>query len=196
MTRLFLVRHAESEWNAEGRWQGQANPGLSVRGLLEAERAAAHLRGEIARIVSSDLRRAADTAYIIGRVLNIHPIDLDEGLREIDVGEWSGLTSAEIEERWPGAIERWRTGGYVAKGGEDRTAFRERILSAVGAQASRVDGPLLVVTHGAAIGVIERHLGVHPGVAVPKLTGRWFELTDELRVDGERIDLLSQTESS
>lgn len=196
MTRLFLLRHAESEWNAEGRWQGQADPGLSARGRDEAEQAASRLADEVARVVSSDLRRASDTAEIFVRMLDIGPVERDEGLREIDVGEWSGLTSAEIEERWPGAIERWRAGEYVAKGGEDRGSFRRRILAAVGAHAAREDTPLLVVTHGAAIGVVERHLGVHPGVAVPKLTGRWFELSDELHAVSERIDLLYQGESS
>lgn len=188
--RVFLVRHAESEWNAQKRWQGQADPELSDRGREEARTAASRLAGEVTRIVSSDLRRAAVTADIFSEVLGLGPVERDERLREINVGEWSGLTSAEIDERWPGAIERWRRGEYVASGGEDRGEFRERILEAVRTHASRDASPLVVVTHGAAIGVVERHLGVHPGVAVPKLAGRWFAVAEELHADGERIDLL------
>ncbi len=191
MTRLFLVRHAESEWNAIGRWQGQADPVLSPRGRAEARAAAAALAGTVARVVSSDLRRAAETADLIAAELELGPVERDPALREIDIGKWSGLTTQEIEDRWPGALGRWREGGTVDNGGEDRAVFRERILSAVGSHAARDGGPVLVVTHGAAIGVIERHLDVHPGVALPSLSGRWFEFDETLRSAGDRVQLAS-----
>jgi probable phosphoglycerate mutase len=192
LTRLFLLRHAESEWNAEGRWQGQADPDLSDRGRVEARAAASRLVGEIGRIVSSDQRRAAQTADIIADVLGLAPVEHDPALREIDVGEWSGLTTPEIDERWPGAIERWRRGEDPGNGGEDRSSFKLRILAAVRAHAGRGTGPLLIVTHGAAIGVIERHLGIHPGVPVPRLAGRWFEFDGEVRAVTDRIELAEE----
>lgn len=191
MTRLLLIRHAESEWNAQGRWQGQADPDLSERGQTQALAAAAALDGAIERIVSSDLRRAASTADIIAGALSLGPVERVPGLREIDVGQWSGLTSAEIEERWPGAIERWRRGEDVPHGGEGRAPFRERIVSAVQAVARDERSPVLVVTHGAAIGVLERHLDVHPGTPVPKLSGRWFEFEGSLRAATDRLALIS-----
>lgn len=189
MTRLFLVRHAESEWNAVGRWQGQADPHLSERGRRQARDAAAQVPRMVMRIVSSDLLRAAETADIIAAELGLNPVQRDEQLREIDVGRWSGLTSDEIEQRWPGSIERWRAGEHVGNGGEERDAFLERIVRAVHAHARFASDPALVVTHGAAIGVLERHLGVHPGTAVPRLAGRWFEIEDEIRSVGERVQL-------
>lgn len=191
MTRALLIRHAESEWNAEGRWQGQADPDLSERGRLDAAAAAESVDRSIEGVVSSDLRRAAATADIIGDALGLE-VSREPALREIAVGEWSGLTSAEVEERWPGAIERWRRGEAAAPGGEDPSAFRLRILDAVRSLAESRTGPLLVVTHGAAIGMVERHLGVHPGLPVPKLAGRWFELSGSLRVMGDRIHLLGE----
>ena len=176
-----------------GRWQGQADPGLSERGRTEARVAAATVSGAVVRIVSSDLRRAAETADIMAGELGILPVERDQALREIDVGRWSGLTSDEIEERWPGALERWRRGEPVDNGGEDRASFRARILGAVLVHAGRDGGPVLVVTHGAAIGVIERHLEVHPGSPVPSLSGRWFEVDDEIRSSSDRIALVAET---
>ncbi len=192
MTRLLIIRHAESEWNAQGRWQGQADPGLSELGRRQARAGASKLAGSIERIVSSDLQRAATTADIIAEVLSLGPVERVPALREIDVGEWSGLTSPEIEDRWPGAIERWRRGEGAAHGGEDRDVFRKRILAAVASLAEPEKGPLLVVTHGAAIGVVERYLDVHPGLPVPKLAGRWFSYDGVLRADGDRVELVDE----
>ena len=191
MTRVFLLRHAESEWNAAGLWQGQADPPLSEHGRREAAEAAPCLAGEVSRVVSSDLRRAAETAGIIADVLGLAAPEYDPALREIDVGAWSGLTSAQIEEGWPGGIELWRDGKDAGNAGEDRSSFRDRILAAVIGHASHAPAPLLIVTHGAAIGVVERHLGVHPGVPVPRLSGRWLTYDGELRPAGDRVPLVS-----
>lgn len=189
MTRLLLLRHAESEWNAEGRWQGLADPVLSERGRSDARTAAASLEGAVARIVSSDLQRAAQTADIIADALGLGAVERVRDLREIDVGKWSGLTRAEIEERWPGAVERWRRGENVGNDGEDRDAFRERIVAAVIALAGG-DGPILAVTHAGAISAVENHLDVHPGVPLPRMGGRWFDFDGSLRAAGERIALI------
>lgn len=194
MTRVFLLRHSESEWNAEGRWQGQADPALSERGRSEARAAAPRLIGAVSRIVASDLRRAVETADIIAKALGVSSVERDPALREIDVGQWSGLTTAEIDERWPGGIEQWRNGEDPGNGGEDRSSFRLRVVEAVRTHAGRDDSPLLVVTHGAAIGMIERHLGVHPGVPVPKLVGRWFDFDGELHVGSDRVALIEVEE--
>lgn len=188
--RLFVLRHAESLWNAERRWQGHADPELSERGRQQALRAAGRLAGEVEAVVSSDLQRAAETAEIIAKALDLGPVGLDPQLREIDVGEWAGLTTPEIDERWPGALEAWRRGEGRPPGGEDRSAFRKRIVAALRSHASNAAGPLLVVCHGAAIGTIERHLGVHPGRSLRRLTGRWFAFNPELQVVGDRVSLL------
>src|SRR3546814_3323938 len=103
MTRVLLVRHGQSEWNATGRWQGQADPPLTDLGRAQAHHAARSL-GVVDAIVASDLQRAADTALIISGELGVGPVVLDEGLRERDAGEWSGLTRAEIERDWPGYL--------------------------------------------------------------------------------------------
>lgn len=192
MTRVLLVRHAETEWNAEGRFQGHADPPLSEAGRQQAKDAAAGLAGRFDGIVASDLRRASETAGIIGAELEL-PIELDATLREIDVGSWAGLTVAEIEGRWPGALDAWRHGHARPHGAsEGRKEFTARAMAAVRGLAGRVTGRrCLVVTHGAFLGSIERELGVHPGVGMPHLGGRWLDVADEIRAVGDRVLLLS-----
>jgi len=101
VTRMLLARHGQSEWNALGRWQGQADPPLSELGRQQA-RAAADRLGTVDAIVSSDLERALATAAIIAEVLGVGPVLVEPRLRERSAGEWSGLTRDEIEADWPG----------------------------------------------------------------------------------------------
>ena len=188
---MLCIRHAESVWNADGRWQGQADPPLSDRGRNDAHAASRPLRGAVERIVSSDLARARETAEIVAAELGIEGVDVEPDLREVDVGEWSGLTGAEIDQRWPGGIEAWRSGSFAPPGAEDPGAFLQRVLRGLESVAARDGRPALVVTHGGAIGRLERHLGVHPGVPLPRLCGRWFEIASDISAIGDRIDLLA-----
>ena len=196
MTRLFLVRHAESEWNAERRWQGRGDPPLSAHGREQATLAAQSLSGEVDVIVASPQRRAIETAEIISRVLDLGEVKTDEGLREIDVGEWTGLSIDEVESRWGDELRAWRQGELDAPpGGEDRHAFLDRVLSALERVRQSHDSKrVLVLTHGGAIGRVERHLNCHPGHGSGNLTGRWFELNGALRVASDRIKLLPEPE--
>ena len=190
MTRMLCVRHAESVWNADGRWQGHADPPLSDRGRSDARAAAASVRDAVDRVVASDLARARETAEIVAAELAIDDVEIEADLREIDVGEWSGLTRDQIEERWPGGIDGWRDGTFAPPGAEDQRAFLDRVLRGLSGVAARDDRPALVVTHGGAVGRLERHLGIHPGVPLPRLCGRWFEIASDVRAIGERVDLL------
>ena len=104
MTRALLIRHGQSEWNADGRWQGQADPPLTDLGRHQALHASRNL-GVVDAIVASDLQRATETALIIAGELGVGPLVLEPGLRERDAGEWSGLTRAEIERDWPGYLD-------------------------------------------------------------------------------------------
>lgn len=103
---VWLIRHAESEWNARGRWQGQADPVLSERGRVQADALAQRLKSAgFSALVSSDLLRARETAEIVARAVGL-PLCCDARLRERDLGAWSGLTTAEIQERWPAEFTR------------------------------------------------------------------------------------------
>lgn len=175
MTRVLLLRHGQSTWNAEGRWQGWADPPLSAAGEEQARQAAVALRGAgFDRIVSSDLVRAVRTAEVMAAELGVAAVERHPGLRERDVGEWSGCTTAEIEARWPGQLQAWRDGHLEQPpGGESRPALSERVMAAVAALAAG-DGVLLAVTHGGVIRLVERRLGIEAS-APGNLCGRWIE---------------------
>jgi probable phosphoglycerate mutase len=149
MTMLFVARHGQTEWNREHRWQGWADPPLNTTGREQAAELGEVLSGRgLALVVSSDLRRAAETAEIAAARLGL-PVTLDARLREVDVGEWSGLTSAEVEARFPDGYRRRREGRTGWKEGEELGAMAERVVAALLDLADRHAGQrVLVVTHG------------------------------------------------
>ncbi len=191
MTRLLLIRHAESEWNAEKRWQGRADPPLSETGRVEAKRAAQALRGEIDRVVASPQMRARDTAQIIADELGLDVVRTDERLCEVDVGEFSGLNAEEVEARFSREAAAWRTRDLDVRppGGETRREMLERVVPALERIASD-EGRILVLTHGGVIATLERVSGCEITRGVRHLQGRWFEVTDEIRAVGERVSLI------
>lgn len=181
MTLLLLLRHAESEWNAAGRWQGIADPPLSSHGELQADQAAPQLAPMgISAVVSSDLRRARETAERLSAALAApRSIGTDPDLREYDLGQWSGLTRAEIEAAWPGEIAEWRAGELVATpGGERRDHFVRRITDAIARVAVAAPGEtVLAVTHGGVISAVARLLGAPQ--RFNHLSGLWVEASAE-----------------
>jgi glucosyl-3-phosphoglycerate phosphatase len=175
--RLLLLRHGQSTWNADGRWQGQADPPLSPLGEAQARDAARRLApGQFCRVVASDLRRARQTAEILAEALGL-PVEVDPDLREIDVGDWEGLTRAEINQRAPGALADWSEGrSESTPGGETRTHLTDRARVALQRAAAAASGGdrVLLVSHGALIRNLDRMLGLEPhGIA--NLAGRWYE---------------------
>jgi broad specificity phosphatase PhoE len=149
MTTLILTRHGETDWNFQRRWQGHADTPLNEKGRAQSAALAAALASRrIDLIYSSDLARARETAEIVGAVLGLE-VRLDRRLREVDVGEWSGLTSAEVERRYPlGARER-REGGTGWERGEPFDVMADRVVTAlVGIAAAHASACILVVTHG------------------------------------------------
>ena len=190
MTRLLLLRHGESEWNAQGRWQGWADPPLSALGEQQGVEAGRRLRSVgLSAVAASDLRRAMRTAKLAAAEVGLPgPVHVEPGVREYDVGEWSGLTRTEIETQWPGALHAWRQGRLVATpGGETRDTFVARVAAAVTRIASaHPGGTVLVVTHGGVISALERSLGAdHRPLA--HLAGRWIESSCHGLAAGEPV---------
>ena len=178
MARLLLLRHGQSTWNAEGRWQGWADAPLSPAGQAQARSMAAMLAagGErFSGVVSSDLARSIETAAVVASALDLGDVAVEADLRERDVGDWSGRTTEEIELLWPGAIDAWRAGRLERPpGGEHEPAFRARVVGAVERLAGPEGDPVLVVTHGGVIRAVERHLKGDPR-STANLSGRWVE---------------------
>ncbi len=190
-TRFLLARHGQSTWNADGRWQGRADPPLSGLGARQAEDAAAVLQdadgpaGTIDCIWASPLQRAHRTAEIIGAGLDL-PVSVDPRLVEVDAGEWTGLTRVEIEAEWPGYLEEHRR----PPGFEPRDRLAGRALEAIGDIARAAPGAsVLVVTHGGLIGAVEGHLDA-AWLRTPNLGGRIVHDRDGRLELGERILLV------
>jgi probable phosphoglycerate mutase len=152
VTEFLLVRHGETDWNAERRWQGHADRPLNERGRAQAKELAELLAGEpIDAVYSSDLSRARETAAAVAARLGADVRTLRE-LREIDVGEFSGLTAADVEERHPEAMRRLREHGYGWTSGESPRQMEERVLAALRhIAAEHPGGRVLVVGHGGTI---------------------------------------------
>ena len=203
-SRVLLVRHGQSEWNAVGRWQGQADPDLSDLGREQA-RAAARSLGALDAVFASDLQRATETAVIIAGQLGIGPVMLDADLRERDAGEWSGLTREEIHEQFPGYLPEDRHTAFAPERGtpkrppgwETDEHLRERVLRALQRIHEAVpDGDVLAVTHGGVIYVLEDHLG-GPFHRLANGEGRWIEIDDDDKlVLGERVLLVNDDGTS
>ena len=185
MSKLLLVRHGQSEWNATGRWQGIADPPLTDLGVHQAETAARSL-GMFDLIASSNLQRANRTAEIIASAIGVGPVLVEPELRERDAGEWQGLTKDEIEAQWPGylADNRWPP-GYE---GDDSVS--ERAISALARLSAQLAGGTgLVVVHAGVIYNVEALAGM-PFERMPNLGGRWIELSPEKIEAGERVLLI------
>jgi broad specificity phosphatase PhoE len=181
-TRALLTRHSQSEWNALGRWQGQADPPLTDLGRRQAHEAARSL-GTVDGIWASDLRRAAETAVIIGDDMGVGPVVLDADLRERDAGEWTGLTRAEIERRYPGFLPD----GRRPAGWESDELLVERAERALRRIADAVPGgDVLVITHAGVVFAVERHLGLDR-TRLANVEGRWVTVASEGLRLGDRV---------
>ncbi len=153
MTTLLLVRHGETDWNAEGRLQGHTDRPLNAYGREQAKKLADRLDGDaIAAVYASDLSRARETAEIVGERLGLTVV-IDPDLREKDWGSWEGLTGADRDR--------------VEFVGETTEEHAERILRAVRRIAERhPDERVLIVTHG---GSVRRIQAAVYGMAPPVL---------------------------
>jgi uncharacterized phosphatase len=152
VTTILLARHGETDWNREGRFQGHADPPLNRTGRAQAvDLSVALMAEELAAVYSSPLQRALETAEVIAASHGLEPVPVD-GLREVDVGSWSGLTRAEIDERFP---------GHERHDGETREAHSARVVAALEQIAHTHPGErILVVSHGGSLGALRRHAGV------------------------------------
>ena len=162
MTDLWLVRHGQTNWNLTGRWQGQAAdaPGLNDTGHKQALAIREQLEDiKFAAVYSSDLLRARQTAELITESFGM-TITLEPRLREINLGDWEGMLSEDIEANYPQEMaERLRNPFCThAPNGESPSEVTDRVLTAISEICDKYsDGAVLIVAHGVSLAVIICH---------------------------------------
>jgi probable phosphoglycerate mutase len=160
-TRIVLVRHGETDWNATGRIQGHNDTPLNTVGRRQARQVAQRLAHEPVRaLYSSDLARAFETATIIGEPLGLTVITSPR-LRERQYGAWEGLTAAEIQDRYPAQYAQWRTRStdFAPPQGETISQLLTRALAELQTITHRHTREMVVVvTHGGLCYVLINHI--------------------------------------
>jgi 2,3-bisphosphoglycerate-dependent phosphoglycerate mutase len=186
-TRLCVIRHGETAWNAEGRVQGQTDVPLSALGEAQAQALAGVFAGErFTALYASDLARVRQTAAPAARALGLAP-RVEAALRERHYGKFETLTYAEARERFPRDFARFKAKelDYDFETGESLARFSARALACVAAIARRHAGEqVLVFTHGGVLEMVRRHaLGI--GLAaprdfeIPNAAINWIEVSGE-----------------
>lgn len=159
--RVLLIRHGQTDWNMEGRWQGCLPIPLNDIGRAQARALGEYLRGRPIRAVySSDLARALDTATLIGAPLGITPTP-DERLREFQLGVFAGHRRDELMALFPNEWDAFHTDhwNYIIPEGESRRALQTRMYAALQDIAANGPGPeVALVSHGGGLGLLLQKL--------------------------------------
>lgn len=159
MTLVYLLRHGESEWNVDGLMQGQADPPLTEKGVLQARRAQEFIANmKFDRVVSSDLDRARQTAALVGFENAIQ----DPVWREINTGEWQGRKLEDLTSQERSLHQQWRTGDYTPQGGESWATFIQRVASGMASLNREADRVLVVCHAGVIRAALSSVLGIPP----------------------------------
>lgn len=181
--QVYLVRHGQTDWNAQGRLQGSTDIPLNQAGREQALATARALGGILpssTTIVTSPLLRAHHTAVPIAQAVGVEAV-VDDRVRERSSGHWEGFTRAERDARWPQEARDWGVSGYAdVPGFEHDDLVRERMVTAIEEWADRVTGPLVVVSHSSAArvglhGLLGQALG--PRSLRSLGNGAWSRLT-------------------
>lgn len=191
--RLILLRHGQTDWNAGGRMQGQLDTELTDLGRMQAKEAARELISHDPRaIIASDLRRAHDTALILGEASGM-PVTCDARLRETHLGDWQGMTATEVDAGYPGARARWRADPrFTPPGGESKVAVAARGTELV-RELVRTDPEwpghaIVLVAHGGLIAGLTAALLGLPVELWPVIGGlsnaSWVQLDEAASGDG------------
>ncbi|GAB3435977.1 histidine phosphatase family protein [Actinophytocola sediminis] len=172
LSRLVMWRHGETDYNATGRMQGHLDSRLTDVGRNQARFAVPVLaRFSPDIVVTSDLRRAMDTATTFTEVTGV-PLRVDKRLRETNLGLWQGMTGVEVDEQWPGARQVWQTDPtWTPPGGESRLEVAARAAEVVGDLDESTEETAILCAHGGMIAALVGHLLELPIAAWAKLGG-------------------------
>lgn len=173
MVTLLLIRHGQTSWNAAGRWQGHTDVPLNAVGREQARLLAQRLvEWPVAALYSSDLKRAAETATIVGEALGLEPMR-EPVWRERHGGAFQGLTGGEIAEEHPEAWTALQQGVVAPPGGESSQALHERVTGAFDRLVEKHRGEVVaVISHGGTIRTLVAHVLQLPPDRDPRISVR------------------------
>lgn len=176
MALVYLVRHGQSTWNVERRWAGHANPPLSTSGQEQTLVACKTLADmDFAGIVSSSLLRAQETAAIVAAQLKLPLYPPLADFDERQAGLISGLTSSEIEMRFPSLLDEWRQGNIIEiPGGESWAVFTSRVIKGFAHLENCGAQRMLLITHEGVLRAVAYYLK-ESHQKYGNLQGRWLE---------------------
>ena len=184
-TRLIIVRHGETIWNVESKFQGQMDSALTALGIAQSQALAERLsRCQLSGLYSSDLGRARQTAQLIADRVG-QEVRLDARLRERHLGIFQGLSRCEAEQSLPGEFARLMSSevDYVPPEGESFSQSSARVLGCLGELARGHAGQqIAIVTHGAVLGAVLRQVvGISPEAPrrFKRFNGSWNVFTFE-----------------
>jgi broad specificity phosphatase PhoE len=168
MTIIVLIRHGETDWNIEGRYQGQADPPLNARGVLQAQQLAEELKkSDLQILYTSPLLRAKQTAQVLSDKLRIPEID-EPRLMEIHQGDWQTRLRSEIEALYPEIFKKWGTNPWqiTPPGGEHLSEVQIRVTAAINdILRSNTHQKIGLVTHRIPIALIKvRYQDMDPDI--------------------------------
>lgn len=204
LRRVVLLRHGETDDNARRRIQGHLDVGLNATGRKQARQVAPVLAGFAPeRVLTSDLRRAADTAEEVAATCGL-TAKPDPRLRETHLGDWQGLTHPEVEQGWPGRLDLMRSDPtWAPPGGESRVQLARRalpVVTEVAVELAREPGEetVLCCAHGGLICALTARLLGLALVSWPALAGmgncrwavlEWADTTATWRLTGYNVGL-------
>jgi len=189
---LLVLRHGQSEWNALGRWQGQADIALTPAGIEQARQAAKKI-GKFDLIAASSLQRARHTAEIIAEKHGVNDLIIDDRLKESFIGPWEGLTYEEIESGWPGYLESFKQQPDFES---NQNVVNRMTAAFVDIAAKCRGGQALIISHSGVIRTIRRELKV-VDAKLDNLGGCWFDVLPDGQISAGRIiSVIGQLNSS
>jgi probable phosphoglycerate mutase len=192
----MVLRHGQTAWNLEGRWQGWLDIPLDDVGRAQARARAAQLAAAgttFAGVAASPLGRALETATIVAERLDLGAVRTYPGLRERNGGDWQGRTTADIDERWPDELLALRRGEIdTPPGGESTAEMMDRLDGALAdIDTTMPAGPILVVTHGGiARALVNRTRAAESRAIFANVGGMWMDYDRGRLRAGEPLPVL------
>ena len=157
--KLFCVRHGQTDWNVKGKFQGRTDIPLNSKGLRQAHSVAEMLSGlSLDSVWSSELSRSRQTAEKIASFHDLE-VNISEGITEISHGKWEGLVAYQIEQKWPGMLEKWHLDPHMVTmpDGENLLDVQKRAVNTISEIISSEHENIAIVSHDAVLKVLLCH---------------------------------------